>query len=557
VTDYSTVHVLEFLTDVLKEAERAGRVGMDVVPVVVDDLAQLRPLLGEVFRWAGLPFLIAEQSADGRALRGRSSPPDPVLRRLVEAFRLDPDGTGVPRNLTVTTDNDTLKVRVGSDETPTNPGDRNQLGLLTALLDPFLRGHRLAVIAYDETGMAADAKERVWSLLLDDVPHSGDGLPRTLLVIVSAAELDYARHCRAGSGVRWALLRGAVWWRRRAQSDTSDVARLAAGNGPLVLMLGAGASLSSPGMLTGDQLRDKALARQVPDLAAQGASVEVQARELFRRLGPDRRLMPRDERGPADTHEDEFVRNLTLERVLREEVHPLSENAVPPTLKEFGDIQRGALASPGLAVRQLRRMLTLRGRLVLLTVNFDQLIEDGSMVLGPNDLDPYETSPPGPRDAPAVRLFVTEDDFEKFPGYYDRYSQDGGAVPLVKLHGTVDRPETVRANVDVILPGLGENAAALLRYLLAPVGHSTSWTYVGCSMRDPDINGVMGTREFALRTFEQWVAPMADPHVVAYVTEVREPAWRAESRPADLRERIITQTADTFMTELAKWLLPN
>ncbi len=557
MSGYSTVHVLDFLAEVLREAERAGAAGVNVIPVVVDDFAQLMPLFREVFRAAGLPFTVAEQVADGKDLRGRRAEPDPALRRLIEGIRLDPEGTGTARALVVTTDDGVLRVGVGTDGPPDNPGDRNQLGLLTALLDPSLKGHRLAVAAYDETGMASDAKKRIWELLLDEVPRAAaGGLPRTLLVIVSAPELVVERHCRAGSGARWALLRGAVWWRRRAQSDESDVARIAAGDEPLVLVLGAGASMSSPEMPSGDQLRDKALARQVPDLAARGADVEAQARELFRRLGQDRRLMAADLRGPAETHEDEFVRRLTLERVLREEVHPLGPDEVPPTLIEFDGIQRRALAQPGESVLQVRRLLALRSRLVLLTVNFDQLVEDGALVLSPTDEDPYDASSPGPGDAPAVRLFVTEIDFAAFPEYYARYREHGGAVPLVKLHGTVDRPETVRANVDVILPGLGDNAAALLRSLLAPAGRATSWTYVGCSMRDPDINAVTATRRFAVRAFERWVAPMADPNVEAYAKEVRAAAWAAAGLPVDLRERIVTQTADTFMRQLAGWLLP-
>lgn len=557
MTDFKTVQVLEFLAEVLHEAERAsaGAGGVDVIPVVVDDFAQLKPLFAEVFRAAGLPFVMADQVADGQDLRGRTTPVDPVMRRLVEAIALDPEGTGTPRNLVVETGADTLTVRVGTDGPPKNPGDRNQLGLYTALLDPSLRGHRLAAVAYDETGMASDAKERAWTLLLDEAPRATAGLPRTLLVVVSAPELDYDRHCRAGAGARWALLRGSVWWRRRAQSDVSSVAILAGGDDPLVLVLGAGASLSSPDMPTGDQLRDKALARQVPDLAARGASVEEQGRELFRRLGQDKRLMQADLRGDPSTHEDEFVRTLTLERVLREEVHPLVPGEVPPTLVEFDGIQRRALIDPGLSVLQVRRLLALRARLVLLTVNFDQLVEDGARVLAPTEADPYDTTPPGPGDPPAVRLFVTEDDFAEFPSYYARYRASGGAVPLVKLHGTVDRPETVRANVDVILPGLGENAADCLRSLLGSAGTATKWTYVGCSMRDPDINAVTATQQFAVGAHERWVAPMADPNVDAFVQQVRSPAWEEAGLPTTLRERIITQTADTFMTQLAGWLL--
>lgn len=264
-----------------------------------------------------------------------------------------------------------------------------------------------------------------------------------------------------------------------------------------------------------------------------------------------------DLQGDPSTHEDEFVRTLTLERVLREEVHPLAPGEIPPTLADFDQIQQRALASPGASVLQVRRLLALRARIVLLTVNFDNLIEAGARVLGPNELDPYEAAPPGLADLPAVRVFVTEADFALFPAYYERYRTGGGAVPLLKLHGTVDRPETVRANVDVIMPGLGEHAAECLRALLGPAGTATSWTYVGCSMRDLDINAVTATRSFAVGAFERWVAPMADPNVEAFARRVRSPAWKEAGLPTELRQRIITQTADTFMTQLAGWLLPR
>lgn len=486
--DYSASKLLQFLIDVLDEARHAPAAEANVIPVVVvDDLATMLPMITEVCRYAGHPIRVAEQLAEGLPIATRSTI-NPALRSAVEDISVDPTASGTPVHLSVVSDKGLLRVRVGSiANAPTNPGDRNQLGLLTALLDPSLSEASLAVLVFDETEIAEDTRMRLWTLLMDTLPAAG-AMTSTLLVLIGTARIDYARHCRKGAGIRWAFSGGAIWRRQRWQSDSTQVARIAADAEPLIFMLGAGLSVSSD-LPTGNQLRDVALARQVPDLAADGRGYEEQAREFFRQVVENRRLMAQEE----GWSEAEFVKNLTLERVLREEAHLYTEGTLP-TLQDFADRQRAAIAKPGPAIRDLRRLLHLRNRLVLMTVNFDQLIEDGARVLGPTDPDPYAEHPASPGDPPAVRLFVDDADLEAFVKFYPGYRDHGGPVPLLKLHGTIDRPHTVRANVDVTLPGLSEAASAALRSLVPPPGSNTNWTYVGCSMRDPDIT-VLSTRE--------------------------------------------------------------
>lgn len=549
MSDYPTPKVLRFLIDVLDESERASSGGLSVIPVVVkDDLIPLLPVVAEVCRFAGHPFALAERAADGVHLSGHGGSVDSALRAMVEALTVDPTSSGTPEHLVVDTAASLLTVRVGANPAPTNPGDRNQLGLLTALLDPDIRNHRVAVIAYDETLMSDDSKERMWTFLLDELRSLG-GNCKALLLLVGCAEFDYARHCREGAGARWAFQDGDVRWRQRWHGDRGHIARIADRDESLVLMLGAGVSMSS-NLPLGNELRDGALARLVPDLADRGADFHEQAAELFQQVASSGRLMPNEE----GITEEMFIERLTLERVLREEARECAAGETLPTLREFDELQKKRLDHAGKAVRDVRELLRLRQRLVLLTVNFDQLVEHGAIVLSPDDDDPYEATVPSPTDPPAVRMFVTDDDFEKFPAYYEKYRDVGGAVPYVKLHGTIERPDTVRANVDVTLPGLAESAATMLRSLVPDPGGSVDWVYVGCSMRDPDVTDITRTQEFSHRAREVWVSPLVDPHVERWVARIRQPAWEAERLKTGLRERAITQTADVFFKHLRAFL---
>ncbi|WP_375431004.1 hypothetical protein [uncultured Friedmanniella sp.] len=541
--------MLEFLIDVLEEADRSTGSELNVIPVVVmDDLASLLPLLTEVCRHAGLPFLLAESVVDSLPWLDENLDPNDTLKEKIERLSLDSTGSGTSESLCVTVENGNLQVRIGKNGVPTNPGDRNQLGLLTTLFDRELRAHSAAVIAYDETDLSADSRERMWNFILKDLQSLGS-ICKTLVVLVGCVTMEYGRHCREGAGARWAFENGNIRWRQRSQTDVSRIAKTTADDDTIVLMLGAGASMSSD-LPLGDELRNSALARLVPNLANQGKSFREQAGEFYRQVASDRRLMPSE----AGIREEDFIKTLTLERVLREEVRGRAHEEPLPTLIQFDERQKMVLDSPGPSMSDLRELLHLRRRLVLLTVNFDQMIEHDSLVLDPGASDPLDSRPRHPGEAASVRMFVTPSDFKAFPTYYDNYRLNGGAVPLVKLHGTIDRLNTVRANLDVTLPGLNEHAANLLRHLVPGEGGSVKWLYVGCSMRDPDITAVTQTQQFAYRALEMWVSPFVDPHVEEWVARYRQPAWRSASLPETLRERTITQTADTFFRHFREML---
>lgn len=547
--------VLDLLSDVLRESARAAQDGFETIAMLVDANSNLNTLLGEVCRFSGLPFHVAEKAASGIELKANNDVISPWLADVVRGLHLEDEPSGGHRAVTVDQAGGQLNVRIDNSAEPTNPGDRNWLGLLAALLDPALSGHRLAVVAYDETLMDPDGRDLTWSLLMDTLPrlveeevNRGEslGLPRTLLAVIGSATVDWERHVRAGPGVRWMMTNGAVSWRRRWETDRDDTASLMRGDGPLVVFLGAGASISS-GLESGDDLRDKALAAQVPQLASEHASFEAQAREFYRATSDKRRLM----NIATDQTEDEFVRTLTLERVLREEVHK-SGPGLPPTLQDFHVSQKSKLDKPGPAIAQVRRLLRMRERLVLLTVNFDQLIEHDSVIIRgaePDASDPLD-------NRPRIRLFVTKEEIRDFPTYYAGYRLNGGVVPLLKLHGSLEQPESIRANVDVTMPGLTPESAAALRCLLGGADHPPfPWIYVGCSMRDPDIMSLTNQAEFAIKTDERWVAPFPDTNVGLHIIEHREATWHRQEMPEDLRSRAITLTADAFLTLVAGLLI--
>ena len=69
-----------------------------------------------------------------------------------------------------------------------------------------------------------------------------------------------------------------------------------------------------------------------------------------------------------------FIQQLTLEQVIRVEERHLGGSL--PTLAEFKELHDQLVDDAGLAVRSLCRYLDERvGRVVLVTVNFDTLVE--------------------------------------------------------------------------------------------------------------------------------------------------------------------------------------
>jgi len=149
-----------------------------------------------------------------------------------------------------------------------------------------------------------------------------------------------------------------------------------------------------------------------------------------------------------------------------------------------------------------------------------------------------------------VRVFASDHEFGACEQYLKDYVHFGGDVPLLKLHGTIERPETVIINSDTIALGLSlpkQRALTALANLASGLagGGPATWAYVGCSMRDKDINPVIGLPNVAQLLNESWTGPFHATTVGQFIASHR-PLYG----PDGLTQRSITETADVFFEVL-------
>lgn len=493
-----------------------------VVPVLLEDQRVHLDLLRIAFRHAGGVLLDAEQLADGTP--GADDPTLAAVIRRVVRFpgRSGETEVGVKRGADGRVTVDLLGV---ADEA-TNPGFRTVRGVVTSLFDDALRSNELAAIAYDETTLGADVKQVLWSLMTSQLQQLSLGRLTTLVVLVGVSQPDYSRHCSGANSARFLL--DSQGLRRRPSWPTDQHAirlSLARRDGHAVLFLGAGFSASS-GLPLGNELRDFALSGLVGD---EGTFLE--RAERFRTMISDHgRWVDQDEGRLAA---EDFALRLTLERVLREERAHHAPPDTMPTLDYFAAGNSRALGRRGPAVDALGEMLhSTEGlpRIVIVTVNFDTLIES---VAGD-----------------AIEVFATEEEFAACPDYLTRYFEsDGGVpVPVFKLHGSIDRPESIVANVDQTMMGLSPVRRAALERIRAEGQQRVPWLYVGYSMRDLDLRPLLSQAEFAERLDESWVSPFPDAGAVSFCRQGRDAYWQSIGA-RDFRARLIGETADVFFRE--------
>jgi hypothetical protein len=317
-------------------------------------------------------------------------------------------------------------------------------------------------------------------------------------------------------------------FRRRPTWPTDQHAirqSLAHRDGHAVLFLGAGFSASS-GLPLGNELRDYALSGLVGD---EGTYHERADR--FRAMVSDHGRWIDEEEGRLTP--EEFAGRLTLERVLREERTHHAPPETMPTLDYFAGGNLRAVGRRGPSVDALGEILHVADRfprLVVVTVNFDTLIESVS--------------------SDVIEVFATEDEFASCPAYLASYLTAGGRVPVLKLHGSIDRPESIVANVDQTMPGLSTLRRAALESIRAAGAQRVPWLYVGYSMRDLDLRPLLAQADFAERLEETWVSPFPDSAAVSFCRQGRASYWQsigAREFPA----RVIGETADVFFRELA------
>ncbi|MGA3057411.1 MAG: SIR2 family protein [Candidatus Limnocylindrales bacterium] len=513
----STESVLDALREVFAERKRRDNPGLSVVPILVDDLAADLPLIESIVKHAG-GFVIDPTAAPDLEFR-------PVLAAAVETelHMLRPGGheasvvveTGPPVAIRLLLDGVTMPM-------PTSAF--SLLGTTVGFLfSKQLAASRVAVLAYSEATLDIDGRRAIWRL----VTHHLDGLAvgdlDTLLVLIGITDVDPDRHLQAGpaASVRYRIRAGNCEKRKKWTADADAIRQVSLEDGIHVLFLGAGFSFSS-GLPLGNELRDHALRRLV------GTGLE-DAQELAQRfhtlVEQNGRLLPEEQ----DQAAAEFAAQLTLERVLLEEFR-LHGHDKSPTLQYLRTQDERAVRRKGLAARKLTEIINSRRKIVILTVNFDRLIEFDN-------------------DA-AVRVFARDDDWVACADYLSRYRAEALPVPVLKLHGSIDQLDSIVATVDRTSLGLAKERADLLRSLLDS-STPTSWTYIGYSMRDLDLGPVLALSEFARDAKERWVSPFPQATVEEFANRYRRRHW--ETGPAQLgySERVITETADTFLDQLS------
>src|SRR5450756_986279 len=223
---------------------------------------------------------------------------------------------------------------------------------------------------------------------------------------------------------------------------------------------------------------------------------------------------------------ESYVAQLTLEQVVRAE-----KRLYPglPTLTEFREHHDRVVSAPGSAVLDLAAILRkAAGRVIIVEVNFDLLIETHA------DSE--------------LRVFASDEEFRDASAYITKYLKgEESAIPLLKMHGTIGRPETCVVSDDQTELGVGRYKLAALRALLYE--HSPRlWIYVGASMRDRDLNRVFSDEDWARGVDEFWVSPYLDGTVEEFAAS-RRPFWRNRSLRS-IDDRLISETADSFFSAL-------
>lgn len=498
---------------------------LSVVPVLVDDMSQIATLLTAFGQHLGGILLDLTSPRFHSAIEARTD--DPELRAFLETSfelarsnatnRIGINLEGGEVDATLFRDNE-AQVATG--------GWGTILALARALFAVELDASDAAIVAYRETELDRPLRGKTLQSLCA-LPEQGISLGRirTLIVVIEAPQIDIADHCRPGQGIVHALLLDGAQHRRPLSQLPNSVQRFTQPRDkPIVLFLGAGFSASSH-LPMGNRLRDQSIAR-ICSIDGEAYSSDDLA-GVFYSFADDQDLLLPTER---ELGHEAFVKRLTLEHVVRIESEYFRQ-AIPQTIEDFAAVhdrvlQRGTI---GEAVVALRRLIARRARLILITVNFDELLEQPN-----DDLD----------------IAVSADDFEqltpKLKALVEGEDVADDRIPYLKLHGSIsDRPSCVASDRQT-LTGLNAKKRLALETIVQSGGDRLLWVYVGASMRDLDLRPVFEMREFHDRVEEYWASPYIEPSVRTFA-ELRQHSWPSNRR---LATRMVTEIADVFVAKL-------
>lgn len=454
------------------------------------------------------------------------NPPGPISRdrsNLLEGI-MQGAGGDVPGSLVFSQHHDGgVEARFSDKKTVAEPSLQVMLRCAAVVASAAYDEHELVIITVDSASLDARRKELLWSMLTiapDDLTVQGK--PVTVVPIFGASvdpQVDYPRRPAVRFVVRWDRVVRRSEARRKAA-----VRSIATSEGPIVIFLGAGASATA-GIPLGNVYRDRALTELVGPKESSRAAAEA----FFDHLHEHEHFMPGEERDRAA-----FVEQLTLERVLLETFKELGyrDRTSSPLIQDVVrdcEIALQYLRPGRRAIRELAARLP--GRLVIITVNFDQLVETD---LGVDSQVSYRP-----------------DQFKaNLPDLLDYVQGDTTkAIPVLKLHGSIQDVNSLIATIDKTSAGLHEDVAKALDEVLRVCGTPITWVWVGCSMRDRDINKWLGGR--GPKPFDEWwVDPLPGPSLDEFIQQQRAPGWALIDRTLD--DRLIVDSADGFLAALAE-----
>lgn len=500
--------------------------GPQVTPVVVEDLSLLMEVLDPALRHLGaivldIQKITEEGSGETNAEEGREAAIAAALENVSAA------GT---RSLAFAEDGHGRRRAFWTDELASGLGEpvpHPLLGLATASIDARLTSpDRLVVVAYREADLEPLEQPLAWNYVCGVLPQN---LPPAVehVVVLVGAERPLEHHFTGEPSLRWCVERDQVVQRNLSSTNAQLSRRLVEfSEEHLVLFLAAGFS-ACMGMPLGNEMRDYAL-RQLLPMSSDLPDWQLPG-EFYRLMADQDNLLELEKARDLG----ELAAGLTFERVLYEELRTFAPS---PTLAELERREEKALAGPSTgAVRHLRSMLEGERRLILVTVNFDRLIE---------------------HEETRVEVFADEAGFANCVDYLDAYiggSADAPRVPLLKLHGSFSEQTTLVATIEQTLRGLtATKQASLERVCQASGGGRVPFVYVGSSMRDLDVTGQLSQPAYARWLDERWVAPLPAPSVVDFVENHRRVVWGANSVQENLTDRLISWTATEFLELLAK-----
>ncbi len=431
--------------------------------------------------------------------------------------RLEDDGSFPGLRAAIGAADPTLLVAASAGR---SSAQREFAGLVYLLASDALRSYLRVVVVMSTESLDDSHADLAWSM----VQTVGARLDTELIVILSGpvtsdrylARSERAEYVIDGLNVRRVPGTG--------EFDVHFAQLPLQGDEPIAFLLGAGFSISS-GLPLGNAMRDHALMeyfgrpRPSPELAD----------DFYDYLVEHDAFLDLEKHGHRNPTRQDFTTGLTLERVMLEGKR--GGNPMAGTWEWLRQVHDSAM--PGPAVQSLGRLIASgkwNGKLVVLTVNFDELLE-------PLCVD--KLMPVGSRDELKEAGSLIE---QYLNGSVDR-------IPYIKLHGTISRPEDIVSDYERLLAGVPRGVEELFD-IIGAYDDPMPFIYVGHSMRDLDLQEVLSSPRHASALFERWISPRADPNVERFIARHRIGKWHD-----DAWRRFVFTTADAYFQLLEERVL--